>query len=115
MLLALLGLAARDEARASWLQARYFTHQASQLTSELGDGPSDRLRFPGDGPHDRRFGYSRLPAALETASEHGFVIAASIQDAEARLRLFAELVDGGVSPIFREKTQAGLRILDRRG
>jgi len=111
MLLALLGLAVRDEARASWLQARYFTHQAAQLTSELGDGPSDRIRFPGDGPHDRRFGYSRLPAAVETASEQGFRI-----DSQVRVSArFAELVDKGVSPIFREKTQAGLSILDRRG
>jgi len=111
LLFALLALVARDEARASWLQARYFTRQASQLTSELSAGPSDRIRFPGDGPHDRRFGYSRLPAALETASEQGFVITA-----QARVsKPFAELVDRGVSPIFREKTQAGLRILDRRG
>ena len=108
---ALLGLAARDEARASWLQARYFTSQASQLTSELGDGPSDRIRFPSDGPHDRRFGYSRLPAALQAASERGFRIVAQVRVSER----FAELVDRGVSPIFREKTQAGLRILDRHG
>ena len=111
MLFALLGLAVRDEARASWLQARYFTRQASQLTSQLGDGPSDRIRFPGDGPHDRRFGYSRLPAALQAASERGFGIVAQVRVSEQ----FAELVDRGVSPIFREKTQAGLRILDRRG
>jgi len=111
MLFALLALVARDEARASWLQARYFTSQAAQLTSELGDGPSDRIRFPGDGPHDRRFGYSRLPVALQTAAEQGFRIVAQVRVSER----FAALVDRGVSPIFREKTQAGLRILDRRG
>jgi len=111
MLLALLGLAVRDEARASWLQARYFTGQSSHLTSALGDGPSDRIRFPGDGPHDRRFGYSRLPAALQAASERDFHIVAQVRVSQR----FAELVDRGVSPIFREKTQAGLRILDRRG
>ena len=111
MLLALLGLVVRDEARASWLQARYFTGQSSHLTSALGDGPSDRIRFPGDGPHDRRFGYSRLPAALQAASERDFHIVAQVRVSQR----FAELVDRGVSPIFREKTQAGLRILDRRG
>jgi membrane peptidoglycan carboxypeptidase len=111
MLFALLALVARDEAQASWLQARYFTSQAAQLTSELGDGPSDRIRFPGDGPHDRRFGYSRLPVALQTAAEQGFRIVAQVRVSER----FAALVDRGVSPIFREKTQAGLRILDRRG
>lgn len=111
MLLALLGLAARDEARASGVQARYFTRQASQLTNEIVDGPSDRIRFPGNGPYDLRFGYARLPATLQTASGRGFRIAAQVRVSEQ----FAELVDRGVSPIFREKTQAGLRILDRRG
>ncbi len=111
LLLALVGLATRYEARASWLQARYFTRQASQLTNEIGAGPSDRIRFPGDGPYDRRFGYARLPAALQTATGRGYRIAAQVRVSER----FAETVDRGVSPIFREKTQAGLRILDRRG
>ena len=110
-LLALVSLATRYEARASWLQARYFTHEASQLTNVIGDGPSDRIRFPGDGPYDRRFGYARLPAALQAATGRGYRIAAQVRVSER----FAELVDRGVSPIFREKTQAGLRILDRRG
>ena len=110
-LLALVGLATRYEARASWLQARYFTRQASQLTNEIGEGPSDRIRFPGDGPYDRRFGYARLPAALQTAAARGYRIAAQVRVSER----FAELVDRGLSPIFPEKTQAGLRILDRRG
>jgi len=92
MLLALLGLVVRDEARASWLQARYFTGQSSHLTSALGDGPSDRIRFPGDGPHDRRFGYSRLPAALQAASERDFHIVAQVRVSQR----FAELVDRGV-------------------
>ena len=111
LLVALVGLAARFEARASWLQARYFARQASRLTNEIGEGPSDRIRFPGDGPYDRRLGYARLPAALQTATARGYRIAAQIRVSDR----FAEVVDGGVSPIFREKTQAGLHILDRRG
>lgn len=111
VLLALVGLAARCETRTSWLQARYFARQASHLTSEIGEGPSDRIRFPGDGPYDRRFGYARLPAALHTATGRGYRIAAQVRVSER----FAEVVDRGVSPIFREKSQAGLRILDRRG
>jgi membrane peptidoglycan carboxypeptidase len=111
MLVALLGLAARQEARASWLQARYFTREASELTNEIGAGPSDRIRFPRDGPYDRRFGYARLPAALQVATALGYRIAAQAR-VSAR---FAAVVDRGVSPIFREKTQAGLRILDRHG
>jgi membrane peptidoglycan carboxypeptidase len=111
VLLAAGGLAARYEARASWLQARYFARQASLLTIHIGEGPSDRIRFPGDGPYDRRFGYARLPAALHTATGRGYRIAA-----QARVsKRFAQVVDRGVSPIFREKAQAGLRIVDRRG
>jgi membrane peptidoglycan carboxypeptidase len=111
VLVALAGLAFSCETRTSWLQARYFARQASQLTTAIGEGPSDRIRFPGDGPYDRRFGYARLPAALETATGRGYRIAAQARVSER----FAEVVDRGVFPIFREKTQAGLQILDRRG
>ena len=111
VLFALVGLAARHETRTSWLTARYFSRQASRLTSEIGEGPSDRIRFPRDGPHDRRLGYTRLPAALRSATGRGYHIAAQVRVSER----FAEVVDRGVSPIFREKSQAGLRILDRHG
>jgi membrane peptidoglycan carboxypeptidase len=110
-LLALPGVAVRYGAWVSWLQASYFTRQASQLTDEIGTGPSDRIRFPSNGPYDRRFGYARLPAALQTAAEHGYRIAAQARVSDR----FAAVVDRGVSPIFREKTQSGLRVLDRRG
>ena len=111
VLLGLGVLAARYEARASWLQSRYFARQASHLTTQIADGPSDRIRFPGDGPYDRRFGYATLPVALRAATARGYRIAAQVRVSER----FAALVDEGVSPIFREKTQAGLRILDRHG
>ncbi len=111
LVLALAGLAVRDEVRASWLQAHHFAREASQLTHEMAEGPSDRIRFPRDGPYDRRFGYAHLPAALQTATQRGYHIAAQVRVSER----FAETVDRGVSPIFREKAQAGLRILDRRG
>jgi hypothetical protein len=78
--------------------------KASQLTTAIGEGPSDRIRFPGNGPYDRRFGYTRLPTALETATEQGYRIAAQVRVSER----FAEVVDRGVFPIFREKTQAAL-------
>jgi membrane peptidoglycan carboxypeptidase len=110
-LLALPGIAVRYGAWVSWLQASFFTRQASQLTDEIGTGPSDRIRFPSDGPYDRRFGYARLPAALQTATEQGYRIAAQARVSDR----FAAVVDRGVAPIFREKTQAGLQVLDRRG
>lgn len=110
-LLVLLGLAACYETRASWLQARYFTRQASQLTYEIGAGPSDRIRFPRGGPYDRRLGYTRLPAVLQTATGRSYAIATQARVSER----FAAVVDRGLAPIFPEKTQAGLRILDRYG
>jgi membrane peptidoglycan carboxypeptidase len=111
VLLVIVGLVAREEARASDFQARYFTQQASQLTDEIREGPSDRIRFPGAGPYDRRLGYARLPEALRVAAEQGYHITAQVRVSEE----FAAMVDRGLSPIFREKAQAGLRILDRRG
>ena len=111
MLLVIVGLAAREEARASDFQALYFTQEASHLTNEVRVGPSDRIRFPGAGPYDRRLGYARLPHALQVGALQGYHIAAQVRVSEQ----FAALVDRGVSPIFLEKAQAGLRILDRHG
>ena len=111
VVIALIGVAACYEARTSLLQARYFARQASQLSSVIDTGPSDRIRFPGDGPYDRRYGYARLPDVLQTASQQGFHITAQVRVSER----FAKLADRGVYPIFHEKAQAGLRILDRRG
>ncbi len=104
-------VAAGYEMRTSALQASYFSRQASDLGSRLGPGPSPAIRFPGPGPYDLRYGYSRLPEVIGALERHGFVV-----DSQARASTrFLELIDRGLSPIYHAKDQAGFRLRDRHG
>jgi membrane peptidoglycan carboxypeptidase len=99
------------ELQAATVQSRLL----SRLTSEFGfavePGPSPSIRFPGDGPYDRRLGYAHLPVAIQSLEGHGYVI-----NNQARVSpALAAFIDYGGFPIFQEKSQAGLRIRDRTG
>ena len=97
------------EARTWSIQARVFSAQARKLTYEVRPGPSPVIRFPKAGPYDKRLGYSRLPRFLKRLRAAGFEI-----EAQARFsRGLTHAMDRGLSPPYREKLQAGLRILDR--
>ncbi len=97
------------EVRTSSLQSRVFSAQARKLTYEVQPGPSPVVRFPTVGPYDKRLGYSRLPGLLKRLTAAGFEI-----ESQARFsRHLTHAVDRGLFPPYREKLQAGLRILDR--
>ena len=99
------------ESLSSTLQARYFSSFSSQLSFALEPGPSPLLRYPTTGPYDRRFGYVDLPSFLQRLRTLGFDVAA-----QARISpRLAQVVDKGFFPIYHEKTQAGLRLLDQHG
>lgn len=99
------------EMLSSTLQARYFSALSSQLSFALEPGPSPLTRYPTAGPYDRRFGYVALPSFLQRLRALGFDITA-----QARISpQLAHVVDKGFFPIYHEKTQAGLRLLDQRG
>ncbi len=103
---ALVGL----EARTSWLQATLFSAVARRLTFGFDPGPGTATRYPVDGPYDLRLGYAKLPRYLDRLAPDFDVVR------QARLSpLHRRLVDLGIFPIFDEKVQAGLRILDRNG
>ena len=97
------------ELRTSRLQARYLARVACELTFWMGPGSSTSIRFPGAGPHDRRLGYAYLRDFSDRLGANGYNM-----EAQARFspRLLA-LTGWGISPIYHEKSQAGLRILDR--
>ena len=99
------------EMRTSRFQAAYFTNVAKELTFKLKPGESKLIRFPEVGPHDIRLGYTRIPLIIKNFLKDGFFIEAQ---AEISQRL-AALIDWGVFPIYHEKTQAGLKILDKDG
>ena len=99
------------ELLSSTLQARYLSSLSSQLSFAVESGPSPLMRYPTAGPYDRRFGYVDLPGFIQRLRTSGFDVTAQ---ARFSPRL-AQVVDRGLFPIYHEKTQAGLRLLDRHG
>ncbi len=96
------------EVRTSNLEAQGFSALARGLTFHLEPGPNARPYFPDEGPYDVRLGYARLPIFLKRLQAAGYRI-----DSQARLSPELRQVAGsGLFPIYREKIQAGLRVVD---
>jgi membrane peptidoglycan carboxypeptidase len=105
-----VGLAAMREMRTSKFQAQEVSKYAASLNYELKPGPSDAIRYPGDGPFDRRLGYSSMDEFLPRLIKRNFVV-------EAQSRFSPELLkytDKGLFVPYAEKIQAGLSITDCR-
>ena len=97
------------EARTSWVQSHLLAALARHLTYTVALGPSDSIRYPTHGPYNDRLGYTKLPVFLERLQASGYTV-----EAQARNSLLAvHLMDRGLYPIYREKVQSGLQILDR--
>ncbi len=97
------------EAHSSWLQSRIFSAIATRVTWSVGPGPGPAIAYPAPGPWDERLGYSRLPDFLREAQLHGYRV-----DQQSRISLPAQTLSHlGLYPIYHEKSQAGLRLLDR--
>jgi membrane peptidoglycan carboxypeptidase len=110
VLLALVA-AALVEARTSGLQARLFSAIDGGMRVTVEPGPSPRLAAPETGPYDVRLGYSKAPAFTARLQRAGFRI-----DSQARISPRLEQAIGhGIFPIYREKSQAGLRVVDGQG
>ncbi len=104
-------VAAVQEARTSWLQARLFSRATAGIHYELGRGPSDRIVFPRGGPYDIRLGYARIPVLTGRLDSLGFTVTA-----QARVsRWLLNATRLGAYPIYRAKTAAGLEVVDRNG
>ncbi len=99
------------ETRSSWLQSRVFAAACRRMTFTLGKGPSDAIRYTRTGPYDERLGYSRIPRMVARAASAGYTV-----EAQARAsRLQLAMTDVGMHPVYREKSQAGLQIMDSEG
>jgi len=99
------------ELRTSRFQSRYFAAAGRELTYLLKPGPSKNIRFPDEGPHDIRLGYTRIPGIVRNLSKEGYFVQAQ---AEMSKRL-SGLIDSGLFAIYHEKTQAGLKVVDKNG
>lgn len=107
----LLAAAAVLEMRMSTLQALVLSRFAREISWAVEPRAGAALRAPDAGPYDSRLGYNRLPGFVERLQAAGYTI-----DAQARPSPRMDyLVARGLFPIYREKTQAGLSIVDRQG
>ncbi|MFI3154741.1 MAG: transglycosylase domain-containing protein [Methylococcaceae bacterium] len=100
----------KKEVQTSKYQARYLSEISKQLSSELKQGHSSAIRYPDHGPYDQRLGYTLLSDQIARLEKSGYGITtqASISPMMSRL-----VDDYGLFPIYQEKTQAGLRIVDQ--
>lgn len=99
------------ELDSSNLQSRLLSRYAFDIAHWVAPGPNPRLRYPERGPFDQRAGYSELPALLPRLEKAGFAVTAQAR-VSAR---FEWALDEGLFPIYTEKAQVGLDILDRHG
>lgn len=101
----------RYESRHSFYQSLFLSRYAAELTFRLEQGPSDSVIFPESGPFDERLGYTLIPQFAERLDRQGFALT-------HQARFSPELVEHvqrGLFPPYREKTQAGLHVLDCKG
>ena len=110
LILCLVGLIAY-ELLSSALEARYLAAEAQKMTWQIRPGPSDRIRYPGQGPYDARLGYSKLPHYLTRLDKAGWQI-----DEQARISVQMARASGlGLFLPYHEKDQTGLSLLDKDG
>ncbi len=100
----------QQEVKTSKYQAQYLSQISKQLSFKLVNGASTSVRYPQFGPYDQRLGYTLLPDAISRLTKLGYGITAQADFSP----MMAELVDYGLFTVYHEKSQAGLRILDRR-
>ncbi len=106
----ILGFVVSTEVRSSRLQAQEFSQLAQGLSYTVEAGPSDAIVYPGDGPFDKRLGYSALDEFLPRLLKRDYLISA-----QARFSpdLMSYAKRGFFVP-YQEKIQSGLTISDCR-
>ncbi|CAN5742041.1 hypothetical protein BH23GEM11_BH23GEM11_15440 [soil metagenome] len=100
------------EMRTSTWQARYLAPRAAEISWWMEAGPADSLLPPASGPYDLRMGYTELEERVAMATERGFAV---VEQARSSARLHSLVSEHGLFPVYREKDQGGLTIVDRDG
>ena len=98
------------EMRSSWVQSRVLATVAAKSTYAVSPGPSPTIHYPDPGPYDQRLGYSRASSFYPRLQSFGYDLKAQARGS----RLSNWLTRAGIYPIYHEKAQAGLEILDRQ-
>jgi len=108
---AVLCVLAAAEFKTFYLEARFLSWFAQKLSFSVKPGPNAALRFPADGPYDKRLGYTQLPDFLKNLSAHGYRIEAQARPSTS----LNGMIVWGLYPSYREKNQAGLAIFAHNG
>ncbi|MFK3797771.1 transglycosylase domain-containing protein [Pseudomonas sp. NPDC088444] len=109
--LVILGFAVFSEVHSSKLQAREFSQFADHLSYTVEPGASDEILYPGDGPFDKRLGYSALGEFLPRLLKRDYRIT---EQSRFSPELLSYAKRGFFVP-YQEKSQSGLTIADCRG
>ncbi|MEP6971613.1 MAG: transglycosylase domain-containing protein [Betaproteobacteria bacterium] len=99
-----------DEVRTSRYQATRLAALDRKLQYAVRAGPSDAIRYPGNGPYDQRLGYHALPRFLDRLQTQGW----QITDQARISPELQDVMDRGLFAPYAEKNQAGLALLDCR-
>ena len=102
--------AASQEMRTSRLQAEYLSPLAAALSYEVTPGTSEAVVYPGDGPFDKRLGYSDLDEFLPRLLKRNYLVQAQARFSPALM----DYAQRGLFVPYAEKVQAGLSITDCR-
>ncbi|WP_372810602.1 hypothetical protein, partial [Litorivivens sp.] len=99
------------EAETSTLQARWLTRFASTLSYKVEPGPTDAVLYPHEGPFDDRLGYIRLPRMIGRLQDGGGM---RVEEQAVFSPALLRYAQSGLFPPFREKSRAGLTIIDEQ-
>ena len=108
--LAALGVLLVDELDTSRWQARWLVEHARTLRFDLQPGADAAMRVPAHGPFDERLGYTQLPEHVQRLVARGYDVTLQARQSPALMAHF----DRGLFAPHRDKTQAGLSVLDCR-
>lgn len=97
------------ELQTDWLQSRIGAYAASAIRFERSSGAAGALPVAPSGPYDARLGYTGLPEMLGRLRGNYEIV-----EQARSSRPLVVLSRWGAYPVFEEKSQAGLTILDRK-
>lgn len=106
-----VALLASFEFKTAWAQSRILSYAARAMHYDVRPGANPEIQYPQAGPYDARLGHARLPQFQARLERAGFEMIAQARSS----KLYRYLAGLTRAPIYKEKNQAGLRILDYTG
>ena len=111
LIVAVLCAIATVELKTFYIESLCFSRFAQNLRFSVEPGPNPSLRFPTDGPYDKRLGYTQLPDFIKNLRAKGYQVEAQVRSSAS----LNTMIDRGLYPSYREKNQAGLNIFAHDG